>query len=150
MLSRNFCQKNMIMNFRNLYTYCVYCCCEIYIHSLKIWEIKTNLFHIKSKRQKKILKEFTQWSGNTTIYHFSYDVRGQGSEVGRHWNDGSLGARARFEERARPSPLLWIEDLKDEDEGIYRCRVDFKHAPTQNFQINLQVIGIMLNKLQIF
>ena len=71
----------------------------------------------------------------------SFDVRGQGSEVGRHWNDGSLGARARFEEKARPRPLLWIEDLRDEDEGIYRCRVDFKHAPTQNFQINLQVIG---------
>ena len=69
----------------------------------------------------------------------SFDVRGQGSEVGRHWNDGSLGARARFEEKAKPWPLLWIEDLRDEDEGIYRCRVDFKAAPTQNFQINLQV-----------
>ena len=75
------------------------------------------------------------------LYYSSFDVRGQGSEVGRHWNDGSLGARARFEEKARPLPLLWIEDLRDEDEGIYRCRVDFKHAPTQNFQINLQVIG---------
>ena len=72
---------------------------------------------------------------------FSFDVRGQGSEVGRHWNDGSLGARARFEEKALPWPLLWIEDLRDEDEGIYRCRVDFKAAPTQNFQINLQVTG---------
>ena len=68
-------------------------------------------------------------------------MRGQGSEVGRHWNDGSLGARARFEEKANPQPLLWIEDLKDEDEGTYRCRVDFKHAPTQNFRINLLVIG---------
>ena len=72
---------------------------------------------------------------------FSFDVRGQGSEVGRHWNDGSLGARARFEEKANPQPLLWIEDLRDEDEGTYRCRVDFKHAPTQNFRINLLVIG---------
>ena len=68
-------------------------------------------------------------------------MRGQGSEVGRHWNDGSLGARARFEEKANPQPLLWIEDLRDEDEGTYRCRVDFKHAPTQNFRINLLVIG---------
>ena len=73
---------------------------------------------------------------------FSFDVRGgQGSDIGRHWNDGSLGARARFEEKAQPLPLLWIEDLRDQDQGTYRCRVDFKHAPTQNFQINLQVIG---------
>ena len=75
------------------------------------------------------------------VVYFSFDVRGQGSEVGRHWNDGSLGARARFEEKANPQPLLWIEDLRDEDEGTYRCRVDFKHAPTQNFRINLLVIG---------
>ena len=71
----------------------------------------------------------------------SFDVRGQGSEVGRHWNDGSLGARARFEEKANPLPVLWIEDLRDGDEGTYRCRVDFKHAPTQNFKIHLEVIG---------
>ncbi len=79
---------------------------------------------------------------STLLTLCSFDVRGQGSEVGRHWNDGSLGARARFEEKARPQPLLWIEDLRDDDEGTYRCRVDFKHAPTQNFKINLQVIGM--------
>lgn len=72
---------------------------------------------------------------------YSYDVRGNGVEIGRHWNDGiNLGARARFDERARPFPLLWIEDLREDDEGVYRCRVDFKQAPTKNFQINLSVI----------
>ena len=75
------------------------------------------------------------------LLSYSFDVRGQGSEVGRHWNDGSLGARARFEEKANPLPVLWIEDLRDGDEGTYRCRVDFKHAPTQNFKIHLEVIG---------
>ena len=85
-----------------------------------------------------------------SIFHhfiFSFDVRGgQGADIGRHWNDGSLGARARFEEKAQPLPLLWIEDLRDQDQGTYRCRVDFRHAPTQNFQINLQVIGRFLFK----
>jgi hypothetical protein len=75
------------------------------------------------------------------ICGFSFDVRGIGAEVGRHWNDGSLGARARFEEKAQPLPLLWIEDLRDEDRGTYRCRIDFKHAPTKNFKINVEVIG---------
>ena len=75
-------------------------------------------------------------------FRFSFDVRGNGVEIGRHWNDGvNLGARARFDERARPYPVLWIEDLRDEDRGLYRCRVDFKQAPTKNFKIELEVIG---------
>ena len=47
---------------------------------------------------------------------------------------------ARFEEKARP-PSLWIEDLREEDAGLYRCRVDFRQAPTKNFKIRLDVIG---------
>ena len=72
----------------------------------------------------------------------SFDVRGNGVEIGRHWNDGTnLGPRARFDEDARPFPLLWIEDLREDDQGQYRCRVDFRLAPTKNFKINLGVIG---------
>jgi len=72
---------------------------------------------------------------------YSFDVRGNGVEIGRHWNDGiNLGARARFEENAKPFPLLWIEDLRESDQGTYRCRVDFKQAPTKNVKINLKVI----------
>ena len=63
-------------------------------------------------------------------------------EIGRHWNDGiNLGARARFDENSTPEPVLWIESLRDSDQGTYRCRVDFKQAPTKNFKINLNVIG---------
>ena len=39
-------------------------------------------------------------------------MRGQGSEVGRHWNDGSLGARARFEEKANPNLCCQITSIK--------------------------------------
>ena len=74
--------------------------------------------------------------------NFSFDVRGNGVEIGRHWNDGiNLGARARFDENSTPEPVLWIESLRDSDQGTYRCRVDFKQAPTKNFKINLNVIG---------
>ena len=78
------------------------------------------------------------------MYSFShsYDVRGNGVEIGRHWNDGvNLGARARFENDASPAPVLWIDDLREEDRGAYRCRVDFRQAPTRNARINLEVIG---------
>ena len=82
-------------------------------------------------------------------FSFSYDVRGNGVEIGRHWNDGvNLGARARFENAASAgsgssgsSSVLWVDDLRDADRGAYRCRVDFRQAPTRNARINLEVIG---------
>ena len=72
-------------------------------------------------------------------------------EIGRHWNDGiNLGARARFDENSKPEPVLWIESLRDSDQGTYRCRVDFKQAPTKNFKINLNVIGKLIILKTIF
>ena len=72
-------------------------------------------------------------------------------EIGRHWNDGiNLGARARFDENSKPEPVLWIESLRDSDQGTYRCRVDFKQAPTKNFKINLNVIGKLIILKNIF
>ena len=85
---------------------------------------------------------FLENSIRLSFCNFSFDVRGNGVEIGRHWNDGiNLGARARFDENAKPQPVLWIESLRDSDQGTYRCRVDFKQAPTKNFKINLNVIG---------
>ena len=63
-------------------------------------------------------------------------------EIGRHWNDGiNLGARARFDENSTPEPVLWIESLRDSDQGTYRCRVDFKTSQTRTSRLNLTVVG---------
>ena len=37
--------------------------------------------------------------------------------------------------------FLTIEALRPEDTGFYRCRVDFKEAPTKNTKIHLNLIG---------
>ena len=60
-------------------------------------------------------------AGHNSPSFCSFDVRGKGLGIGRHWNDGvNLGPRARFEESSKPLPLLWIEDLREADGGTYR------------------------------
>lgn len=51
-----------------------------------------------------------------------------------------LGERLYFQTMSDPAHLS-IQDLQAKDEGIYRCRVDFKNTPTRNLKINLTIIG---------
>lgn len=51
-----------------------------------------------------------------------------------------VGPRAYFVTMTKPATLS-LEAVQLDDEGIYRCRVDFKNSPTKNFQVNLTVIG---------
>ena len=73
-------------------------------------------------------------------------------EKGRHWKDNrTLGNRAFFHYKEtgmrsetgamQIASFLTIESLRSEDNGFYRCRVDFKEAPTKNTKINLKLIG---------
>ncbi|XP_050679444.1 immunoglobulin superfamily member 21-like [Leptidea sinapis] len=71
---------------------------------------------------------------------YSFDVRGRSFHKALHWSDPlAFGARAHFVSTSRPASLA-VDAVQLDDEGIYRCRVDFKNSPTRNFQIRLKVI----------
>ena len=60
---------------------------------------------------------------------------------GKHWYDDlNLGGRAFFGGENK-SAFLSIENLKDSDRGYYRCRVDFKQAPSRIYKLSLEVVG---------
>uniref|UniRef100_A0A6P7GYZ3 Uncharacterized protein LOC114342405 n=1 Tax=Diabrotica virgifera virgifera TaxID=50390 RepID=A0A6P7GYZ3_DIAVI len=69
-----------------------------------------------------------------------FDVRGRAFNKALHWSDSKIfGPRAYFVTVSKPAALT-LDGVQLDDEGVYRCRVDFKVSPTRNFAINLTVI----------
>merc|ERR1719336_3314085 len=55
------------------------------------------------------------------------------------WADSSsIGRRSTF--RTNFQTALLIDSVTQEDEGLYRCRIDYKNSPTKNVKINFTVI----------
>ena len=55
--------------------------------------------------------------------------------------------RAYFRTNSAPAQLL-VDDIQLRDEGVYRCRVDFRNSPTRNMRVNFTVIGKRRNTLR--
>ncbi|XP_058447205.1 CD166 antigen-like [Malaya genurostris] len=71
---------------------------------------------------------------------YSFDVRGKPLQQARHWSaPESFGPRAHFNTDTDPATLD-IQDVRRHDEGVYRCRVDFRTSQTQSFRYNLSII----------
>nr|CAD7197792.1 unnamed protein product [Timema douglasi] len=70
----------------------------------------------------------------------SFDVRGRQFGQAKLWSSPhAFDQRAYFRTASTPAQLL-VDDVKLNDEGLYRCRVDFRNSPTRNLKINLTVI----------
>lgn len=86
---------------------------------------------------------------STPIY--SFDVRHtEQLDKGSHHEagNGSLNGRSHFNTTLLPSFV--ITNVKGQDNGLYRCRVDFVKSPTRNIKIQLSVIGEDFNFLLCF
>ncbi|CAL4120519.1 unnamed protein product, partial [Meganyctiphanes norvegica] len=82
-----------------------------------------------------ILVLFYSGARGTPIY--SIDARSGPFSQSVHWSD--LGARAHFDVKSSPSGLV-IDGVNRDDDGDYRCRVDFRASPTRNVRVRLHVI----------
>ena len=73
--------------------------------------------------------------------NFSYDARQGAWNQGSRWSDdGQFGRRAYFHLQTSPAQLA-VDKIQPSEAGVYRCRVDFKTAPTRNTLVNLTIIG---------
>ncbi|CAL4080277.1 unnamed protein product, partial [Meganyctiphanes norvegica] len=69
------------------------------------------------------------------------DLRNRRRDNAVHSPNTVLQNRARFDLRRRPGGSgLRIGNVWSNDDGFYRCRVDFKASPTKNSRIHLTVI----------
>ncbi|XP_058819211.1 hemicentin-2-like [Topomyia yanbarensis] len=77
---------------------------------------------------------------NAGIPLYSVDVRDRIARQPSHWSAPEVfGSRAKFNIDKSPASLL-IKNLKRHDQGIYRCRIDFRTLQTQTHRYNLTVI----------
>lgn len=59
----------------------------------------------------------------------------------KRWSDDSMfGDRAYFQFEKEPGELA-VQNVRETDSGMYRCRVDFIVAQTRNSVVNLTIIG---------
>ena len=66
------------------------------------------------------------------------------SDVRNHWIDTNLFGHNRVFFDTSPGPAearLKVFNVSEADDGLYRCRVDFKASQTRTSRVNLTVIG---------
>lgn len=71
---------------------------------------------------------------------YSVDARKTSVEVAKHTTGEAVASRVSLSLDENPS-MLYLEYLTEEDEGEYRCRVDFRRARSRNGIVFLQLVG---------
>ena len=72
----------------------------------------------------------------------SLDARGKDLASAIHWAvSDDLGKRTYFQIGDGHRAKLKVTKVTVQDQGIFRCRVDFINSPTRNFRVNLTLVG---------
>ena len=79
------------------------------------------------------------YKDDSTTPIYSADARKTTLRKAHHSPAEWLAHRAYLRTEESPS-LLQLSPVQEGDEGLYRCRVDFKKARTRNYQVQLKVI----------
>lgn len=82
------------------------------------------------------------WPILTTVLNWlrSVDLRARPLEQAKHWKNERLASRAQFDTSAASSAAFMLSNVSEDDDGIYRCRVDFRHTPTRHVRYQLNVV----------
>ena len=75
---------------------------------------------------------------------YTYDARSAPGNVAspQHWSEQQprgFGSRARLVISPHPAQLV-IDNVRETDAGLYRCRVDFKQSQTRNSLVTLSIV----------
>jgi hypothetical protein len=77
---------------------------------------------------------------NKCVFEFSVDLRARPLEQAKHWKNERLASRAQFDTSAASTAAFMLSNVSEDDDGIYRCRVDFRHTPTRHVRYQLNVV----------
>lgn len=77
-------------------------------------------------------------SDGEPLYSFDLRSRIHGNTKPKS-TPGAFGTRVHFNTATVPAQLM-LDNLKMTDEGVYRCRVDFRNTPTRNAKVNLTIV----------
>ncbi|KAG1684187.1 hypothetical protein GQR58_009469 [Nymphon striatum] len=96
--------------------------------------------YLKPKDPDDFVTLVLWYKGYTDVPLYSYDSRAEMTDaVPQHHIGEHLGTRGFFNVDVEPASLE-IKDVQENDEGIYRCRVDFLHSRTLTYKVTLNVI----------
>ncbi|XP_054717287.1 synaptogenesis protein syg-2-like [Uloborus diversus] len=70
---------------------------------------------------------------------YSVDARDAALPTATHFPAIHMGSRAYFNSSATPA-YLRINDIQKDEEGVYRCRVEYRRARTETFDMMLAVV----------
>ncbi|XP_023317761.1 protein turtle [Trichogramma pretiosum] len=83
---------------------------------------------------------FREDRNGTSASIYSVDARDRDLTYAEKWSDDeAFSTRATFLQDKQPA-MLGIDHIREDEAGIYRCRVEFQVGQTRNSKVNLSVI----------